>query len=342
MHAVRAFCHRKNISFSLQRYGIDAMGGMAAGLFASLILGLILKTIGQGLDLAFLQSFGARAMGCAGACIGIGTAYGLKAPPFVLFASAITGMAGMADGGPAGAFVAAVVGAECGKLVSGETKLDILLTPAATLLTGLAVAAAVGPAVGSAMKGLGSLIMWATAMQPVPMGIVVSVVMGMVLTLPISSAALAIMLGLGGIAAGAATVGCSCQMVGFAVMGWRANGLGGLVSVGIGTSMLQMPNIVRNPRIWLPPTLASAVLGPFVTTLFPMTNVPEGAGMGTSGLVGQVGTFASMGTDARVWLLVLAFHVVLPALLTLLFAALCKKRGWFSDDDLRLPGQAGA
>lgn len=333
---MRAFLRKKDIRFSLQRYGINALGGMAAGLFASLILGLILKTIGQGLDVAFLQSFGARAMGCAGACIGVGTAYGLKAPPFVLFASVITGMAGMADGGPAGAFVAAVLGVECGKLVSGETKLDILVTPAVTLLVGLAVASAVGPAVGSTMRALGDVIMWATAMQPVPMGILVSVIMGMVLTLPISSAALAIMLGLGGIAAGAATVGCSCQMVGFAVMGWRANGLGGLVSVGIGTSMLQMPNIVRNPRIWIPPTLASAVLGPFVTTLFPMTNVPEGAGMGTSGLVGQVGTFASMGSSLYVWLLVIAFHIVLPAALTLLFAAIGKKCGWFTDGDLSL------
>ena len=336
MADVRAFLQRKNIVFSLQRYGIDALGGMAAGLFASLILGLILKTMGQGLGLTFLQTFGAKAMACAGACIGIGVAHGLKAPALVLFASAVTGMAGMADGGPAGAFVAAVIGVECGKLVNGETKLDIFITPAATLLTGLAVATAVGPAVGSAMKGLGSLIMWATTMQPIPMGVIVSVVMGMVLTLPISSAALAIMLALGGIAAGAATVGCSCQMVGFAVMGWRVNGLSGLVSVGVGTSMLQMPNIVRNPRIWIPPTLASAVLGPLVTTLFPMTNIPEGAGMGTSGLVGQVGTFASMGSGVEVWLLVLAFHIVLPAVLTLLFANVCKRLGRFTDGDLSL------
>jgi uncharacterized membrane protein len=233
--------------------------------------------------------------------------------------------------------VAAVVGAEFGKMVSKETKVDILVTPAVTIITGVLAGMLIGPGISSLMTGLGKWIMWATELHPIPMGIFVSMLMGMVLTLPISSAALAIMLGLGGLAAGAATVGCSTQMVGFAVASYRENGWGGLISQGLGTSMLQMPNIVKNPLIWVPPTLASAVLGPFATTVFRMENVPIGAGMGTSGLVGQFGTVEAMGASPAVFVKMLVLHIVAPAIITLLFSGYMRRKGWIKEGDMRLP-----
>lgn len=313
--SIKKLLKRKNIEFTIQRYGVDALGSMALGLFASLIIGLIFKTAGTELGIEAFVEIGTLAMAMSGPCIGVAVAWGLKAPALVLFASAVTGMAGYQAGGPAGAFVAAVLGAEFGKLISGETGLDIILTPALTLIVGVCAGFLVGPVIADFMKGLGKLIMTATEMQPIPMGIFVSVIMGITLTLPISSAAIAIMLDLGGIAAGAATVGCCCHLVGFAVAGYKDNGPSGLISLGLGCSMLQLPNIIKNPKIWIGPILTSALLGPFVTALFPMQNLPEGAGMGSSGLVGQISTFAAMGTGVDVWILIAVFHFILPALL---------------------------
>lgn len=331
-----SFLKRKNIEFSLKRYGIDALGAMALGLFASLIVGTILEVIGQQAGLAFLVDYGQRAKAMMGPAIGVAVAYGLGAPPLVLFASTVTGAAGAQLGGPAGSFIAAVIGAEFGKAVSKETKVDIIVTPATTIILGVAAGVLVGPPIGAFMKWLGVVIMIATEMAPIPMGILVSVVMGMVLTLPISSAALAVMLELGGLAAGAATVGCATQMIGFAVSSYKENGVGGLISQGLGTSMLQVPNIVRNPLIWVPPTLASAILGPLATTVLPMENVPIGAGMGTSGLVGQFGTIEAMGLSAGVLMKIGLLHFLLPAVLTLVIAEFMRKQGWIKFGDMKL------
>lgn len=333
---MKAFLATRNIEFSLRRYGIDALNAMALGLFGSLIVGLILKTVGSWLGLDWLSQAGTQAQAAMGAAIGTAVAYALKAPPLVLFASAATGTAGAALGGPVGCFIAAAIGAEAGKLVSKTTPLDIILTPAATLLAGIAAAQFVGPFIAAAMTSVGSFIMWAVELQPFLMSIIVAVLMGMLLTLPVSSAAVAIALSLSGLAAGAATVGCCAQMVGFAVMGWRENRWSGLLSQGLGTSMLQMPNIVKNPRIWIPPTLAGAILAPIATLGFGMANIPSGAGMGTSGLVGQVGTINAMGNAPTIWLAIALLHFVLPALLTIMIAAPLRKIGWIKEGDLKL------
>ena len=332
----QSFLQRKNIVFSLHRYGIEALGAMALGLFSSLIVGLILKVIGDKTGIKLLTDYGLQAMAMMGPAIGVAVAFGLKAPPLVLFASTITGMAGAKLGGPAGCFVAAVIGAEFGKLVSKETKVDIIITPMVTIITGVATGVFIGPTINSMMVALGALIMKATELQPIPMGILVSVLMGLILTAPISSAAVAMMLKLGGLAAGAATVGCADQMVGFAVASYRENGWGGLVSQGLGTSMLQVPNIVRNPRILIPPTLAGAILGPIATTIWPMTNIPAGAGMGTSGLVGQFGTFEAMGMTGGVMFKVVMLHFILPAILTILISEYMRKTGWIKYGDMKL------
>ncbi len=338
--ALIKFLKKKNIQFTAKRYFIDALGSMAMGLFASLIVGLILQTIGRELGINFLDEIGTTAISMMGPAIGIAVAHGLGAPPLVLFASAITGMAGAAAGGglagPAGAFVAAVIGAEFGKVVSKETKVDIIVTPAVTIIAGIAAANLVGPGVGWFMRELGQLIMTATELHPIPMGVIVAVIMGLALTAPISSAALAIMFGLGGPAAGAATVGCAAQMVGFAVASYKENGTSGLISQGLGTSMLQIANIVRNPWILLPPTLAGALLGPLATTIFQMENLPAGAGMGTSGLVGQIITVRAMGSSPQVLTAILLLHFLLPALLAYSASVFLRKKGLIKDGDYRL------
>lgn len=334
--AIRRFLAERNIEFSLRRYGIDALNMMALGLFGSLICGLILKSIGGWLDLPWLAEVGKQAQTAMGAAIGAGVAFALKAPPLVLLASTATGLAGAALGGPVGCFIAAAAGAEAGKLVSKTTPVDIILTPSATLLAGMAAAQFVGPFTAEMMTRIGGMIAAAVVWQPVWMGMAVAVLMGMLLTLPVSSAAIAIALSLDGAAAGAATVGCCAQMIGFAVMGFRENGVGGLLSQGLGTSMLQMPNIVRNPKIWLPPIAASAVLGPLAVVGFNMSNIPTGAGMGTSGLVGQVGTLAAMGNAPSVWLAIALLHFILPAVLVLLIAWPMRKKGWIREGDLKL------
>ena len=331
-----SFLRRKNIEFSLKRYGIDALGAMTLGLFSSLIVGLILKVMGEQLGVPFLVECGLKAMSMMGPAIGVAVAYGLQAPPLVLFASTITGMAGAELGGPAGCFVAAVVGAEFGKIVSKETKVDIIVTPVVTIIAGVAIGIFVGPKINYFMVWLGDLIMRATELRPIPMGILVSMIMGLVLTAPISSAALAIMLNLGGVAAGAATVGCCAQMVGFAVASYRENGWGGLISQGLGTSMLQVPNIIKHPLILIPPTLTSMILGPLATTVLVMENIPAGAGMGTSGLVGQFGTIEAMGATADVFIKMGLLHIILPIIITLIISELMRKKGWIKFGDMKL------
>lgn len=341
---MKEFLKRKDIEFSAKRYFNDALSAMALGLFSSLLIGLIIKTLGeQTTNLigdnpvsAFLIETGGIAMGLMGPAIGVAVAWGLKAPPLVLFASVVTGSMGAALGGPAGAFLAAAIGAEFGKAVSKETKVDILVTPATTLIAGMISAKVFGPAIGALMTGLGKIIMAATELQPFLFGIIVAVVVGLVLTAPISSAALCIMLDLSGLAAGAATVGCAAQMIGFAVVSYKENGIGGLVAQGLGTSMLQVSNIIRNPWIMLPPTLAGAIIGPLATVVFKMTNIPVGAGMGTSGLVGQIGTFTSMGFSLPVLMKVLLLHLVLPALLSILIYIPLKKAGKIKEGDYKL------
>lgn len=344
METIKAFLKRKDIEFSAKRYFNDALSAMALGLFASLLIGLIIKTIGEQTAVLFgentVSTFffdsGSTAMGLMGPAIGAAVAFGLKAPPLVLFASIITGGMG-AVGGPAGSFLAAAFGAEFGKAVSKETKVDIIVTPAVTILMGALAALLFGPMVNALMTGLGEIIKSATVMRPFTMGIIVSVIVGLVLTAPISSAALCIMLTLDGLAGGAATAGCCAQMVGFAVMTFKENGVGGLFAQGIGTSMLQVPNIIKNPWILVPPTLAAAITGPLATSkLFYMENVAAGSGMGTSGLVGQIGTFTAMGFSASVLVKVLILHFLLPAVLSVVFYKLLKMAGMIKDGDCRL------
>lgn len=325
-----------------QRYFVDAMSNMALGLFSSLIIGLIISQFARIPGLQFLQSFAKMASAASpvvGAAIGVAIAYGMKVKPLVVFSSAISGALGYQFGGPVGAYLSAVVGAELGGLVAGRTPVDIVLVPIVTIVAGGAVAQLAGPAIGAGMSALGGFINTTTQLHPLPMGILVSLVMGLALTAPISSAAIAISLGLDGLAAGAAAVGCCVQMVGFAVQSYPDNGLGGLLSQGLGTSMLQFGNILKKPVIWLPPSLVSMVLGPVSTMVFQMPNNPIGAGMGTSGLVGQFGAWDSMrGAFAPLEALgVLALmHFLLPALLTWLVSMGFRKAGWIQPGDMKL------
>ena len=328
----------KIIKDIFKRYFIDAMSAMTLGLFASLIIGLIISQIARIPGLTSMQDSFFAPIGAVtgasspiiGSAIGVAIAWGLKTKPLVMFSSAITGAVGYTAGGPVGAYLGAVVGAEIGNLVAGKTKVDIIVTPITTIISGSIVGLLLGPYINDFMKLLGNFVNNATDLSPIPMGIIVAVVVGMVLTAPISSAALCIMIGIDGIAAGAAVVGCACQMIGFAVASFRDNGLGGLISQGLGTSMLQFPNIMRHPQIWIAPTLASAVLGPISTTLLKMTNTSLGAGMGTSGLVGQFGAFDAMAETygfVKTLIMVLVMHFVLPAILTLAFDFVLRKIG---------------
>jgi len=325
-----------------KRYMVDATSAMALGLFASLIIGLIISQLSKMPGLAFLATVTgvlAADSPVVGAAIGVAIAHGLKAPALVIYSCAASGAVGYAAGGPVGAYVGAVIGCELGGLVSKRTPVDIIVTPIVTIVGGGLVAGWFGPYVSQFMNWLGSIINTATAMAPLPMGIIVGVVVGMVLTLPISSAALCIMLGLSGLAGGAATAGCSAQMIGFAVISYCDNGFSGLISQGIGTSMLQVPNIMRNPRIWIAPTVASAVTGAVSSTIFRMTNIPAGAGMGTSGLVGQFGMYADMAPthgSTPVLLSMLFVHVVLPIVISLAVDAWTRKIGWVKKGDMKI------
>lgn len=337
----KEFVRSKNIEISIQRYLIDALSYMALGLFSSLLIGTIFNTIGDKFGITlFTDVINPLAKQVTGPAIAVAISYGLQAPPLVMFSSALVGACGNELGGPVGAFIATVISVECGKFISKETKIDILLTPALTILVGVLIAQFVGPGVSSFMSAFGNIIMSATDMQPVLMGALVASMVGIALTLPISSAAICMMLSLGGLAGGAATVGCCCQMVGFAVMSYKENGVGGLVAQGLGTSMLQMPNIIKNWKIWIPPTLASVIIGPLSTTVFKLENIPIGSGMGTSGLVGQFGTVTAMQasgtTGISMWVGILLLQFVLPAVLTLLISSVMRKKGLIKDGDLKI------
>ncbi|MBQ2273358.1 MAG: PTS sugar transporter subunit IIC [Clostridia bacterium] len=325
----------------LKRYFVDALGAMALGLFSSLIIGLIISQFAKIPGLSVLNEIAAvvKSDGVVGAAIGVAVSWGLKVKPLTMFSSAAVGAVGYLAGGPVGAYIAAVVGAELGNILAGKTKIDIVVTPLITIITGGLVGIFVGPYVSRFMTAFGALVNNATELAPIPMGIVISVLVGLALTAPISSAALCIMIGLDGIAAGAACVGCCCQMVGFAVASWRDNGLGGALSQGLGTSMLQFSNIVRRPIIWLAPTLASAILGPVSAAVLKMTNTPQGAGMGTSGLVGQFGAYDAMGGTMSFWMFlveILLMHFLLPAALTLFFDAAFRKLNWVRKGDMKI------
>lgn len=332
-----SFLHKKGVELSLKTYFVTALSYMALGLFSSLIIGLIIRTVGQQIPmLDFLVPMGQQAMDLMGPAIGVAVAYGLKAPRLVLFSAVITGAAGAALGGPAGSFIAALISTEVGKIVSQETKLDIIVTPFVTIASGYTIATTIGPIIDSGMTYFGKLIMWAVDSQPFVMGILVALLMGLALTAPISSAAIAFMLGLEGLAAGAATVGCAAQMIGFATSSYRENGISGFVALGIGTSMLQIGNIVKNPIILIPPTVAGMVLAPFATIVFQMVNNPAGAGMGTSGLVGQIMTFTGMGFSWDVAIGVLLLHFIGPAIISLLLSEWLRKIGLIKLGDMKI------
>ena len=359
---MKEFLKRKDIEISLKRYGVQALGAMAQGLFCSLLIGTILNTLGAQLHLPFLTetvatvggieyTVGGLASAMSGPAMAIAIGYALKSPPLVLFSLATVGFAANAlggAGGPLAVLFVAIIAAEVGKAVAGETKIDILVTPLVTIGVGIALSALLAPALGKAAMSFGSLIMWATNQQPFIMGILVSAVVGIALTLPISSAAICAALGLTGLAGGAAVAGCCAQMVGFAVMSYPENKVGGLISQGIGTSMLQMGNIIKNPRIWIAPIVTSMITGPVATCVFKMemNGTPVSSGMGTCGFVGQIGVYsgwvndvasgaksAITGTD---WLGLILICFVLPAVLCPVINLFCRKAGWVKDGDLKL------
>lgn len=333
------FLDRKKVNISFKTYFIDAMGAMAYGLFASLLVGTILNTIGQEFNIEFLsKTLWPIVQAATGPAIAVSIAYSLNAPDLVLFSSAVVGVAGYQLGGPIGVFISTIFAVEFGKLISKETKIDIVLTPVVTVLVGAIIATFIGPYIQAMMVAIGNAIMAATKQQPLIMGIIVSVAMGMILTLPISSAAICIMLGLSGLAGGAATVGCCANMIGFAVISYKDNGFEGLLAQGIGTSMLQMPNIIRKPVIWLPSIVASAILGPISTIIFKMENTPLGSGMGTCGFVGQIGTLNAMESISKgtVMLNMALLHFILPAIISYVVYLILKNKGIIKDGDMKL------
>ena len=359
---MKAFLKRKDIEISLKRYGIDALGAMAQGLFCSLLIGTIINTFGAQLNIGFLMqtvatvggvsyTVGGMASAMSGPAMAIAIGYALKCPPLVLFSMTTVGFAANAlggAGGPLAVLFIAIIAAEFGKAVSKETKVDILVTPLVTIGVGMFLSWLIAPPLGKAAMWVGNLIMWATELQPFLMGILVSVIVGVALTLPISSAAICAALGLVGLAGGAAVAGCCAQMIGFAVISFRENKVGGLVSQGLGTSMLQMGNIVKNPRVWIAPTLASAITGPIATCVFrmEMNGAAISSGMGTCGLVGPLGVYTgwindvASGAKAAVtgmdWLGLVLICLVLPAVLSLAIHALVRKMGWVKDGDLKI------
>ncbi len=333
-----SFLRSKGVSLSPKDYFVTALSYMALGLFSSLLIGLIIKTMGEQLEVASFVEMGQFAMDpkIVGAAIGVAVAYSLKAPPLVLFSAVFAGAFGGMMGGPAGSYVTVLIATELGKIVYRVTKIDIIVVPFVVFMVGYYVATFVGTPINNLMVSLGTLINWATEQQPFVMSIVVATVMGLALTAPISSAAIAFMLGLDGLAAGAAVVGCSAQMIGFATISYRENGVSGLIAQGLGTSMLQIGNIVKNPLILVPPTLAGVVSAPVAIGVFRMTNNEAGAGMGTSGLVGQFMAFETMGFSVNTFVLVLMFHIVLPAAISLLIFYFMNRKGWIKRGDLLL------
>ena len=353
MGQISAFLKKKNIVISAKRYGVDALGAMAQGLFCSLLIGTILNTLGTQLGLPFLVTVGGYASAMSGAAMAVAIGYALQAPPLVLFSLVTVGYACNAlggAGGPLAVLFVAIIAAEVGKAVSKETRVDILVTPIVTILAGLGASWIIAPPIGGAASAFGQLIMRTTELQPFFMGVLVSVLVGIALTLPISSAAICAALGLTGLAGGAAVAGCCANMVGFAVLSFRENRWGGLVSQGLGTSMLQMGNIVKNPRIWLPAILTSAITGPLATCVFHLEmNDPASAvasGMGTCGMVGPIGVYTGWVNDVATgakaaitafdWAGMILICFVLPAVLTWLFGLFFRRIGWIKEGDLKL------
>jgi len=339
----------KTIKTLLKRWFVDATGAMALGLMASLVVGVYFQQLSNIKVLSFLAplvNMASPKSPVIGAAVGVAIAYALKKRPLVIYASAVTGaigyMAGAGMGGPVGAYVGALVGAEIGGLVAGKTKLDIVLTPFVTILAGGMVGHLAGPGIGAFMLSLGDVINAATLLQPVLMGIVIAAIMSLAITSPISSAALAISLGLSGLAAGAATTGCCCAMIGFAVISFRDNGVEGLIAQTVGTSKVQLPNVLRKPVVWIPTTAAALVLGPLATTLFGMENNPVGAGMGGSGFVGQINTYITMAGSQPGWLIILKIAVIqyiLPAAASFAVYAWMRKKSIIRDGDMKFTAQ---
>lgn len=349
--SIKEFLKKKNVEISAKKYGIDAMGAMAQGLFASLLVGTILDTIGTQLSMEWLTQIGGFAKSVCGPAMAISIAYALGAPMLVMFSLAAVGYAANSlggAGGPLAVLIVSIIATEIGKIISKTTKIDILVTPIVTICVGGLLSEIFAPHIGYIASSLGNAIMWATNQQPLIMGALVSVIVGIALTLPISSAAICAALGLTGLAGGAAVAGCCAQMIGFAVMSFKENRWGGLLAQGIGTSMLQMGNIVKNPKIWIPPILTSLITGPVATCLFKleMNGTPVSSGMGTCGFVGQIGVYSGWitdienGTKAAITLFdifgLFLISFVLPIILTLFFAHIFRKIGWIKEDDLKL------
>lgn len=345
------FLRKKDIIFSAKRYGIEALSAMAQGLFASLLIGTIVSTVGTQFGIEIFIKIGDFAKSASGSAMAVSIGYALKSPTLVLFSLVAVGQASNTlggAGGPLAVLVITIISCELGKAVSKETKIDILVTPLVTILSGGILSILVAPYIGYIASGFGQIVMWATNLQPFLMGIVISVVMGIALTLPISSAAICAALGLTGLAGGAALAGCCAQMVGFAVMSFKENGVSGLISQGIGTSMLQMGNIVKNPKIWIPPILTSAITGPIATCIFnlQMNGTAVSSGMGTCGFVGQIGVYTGWLNDIQkglknnitsfdvIGLLLISF--VLPAILTYVLGEIFRKKGYIKENDLKL------
>lgn len=340
------FLAKKDVVISLKRYGVDALSAMAQGLFASLLIGTIIGTLGEQLNLEYLVDIGNYAKGVTGSAMAVAIGYALKTPPLVLFSLAAVGSATNSLGGAGGPFavlIVSIIAAEIGKLISKETKVDIIVTPAVTIIVGIGLAMLTAPTIGNIASSIGFAIMWATELQPFLMGVIVSVIVGITLTLPISSAAICAGLGLTGITGGAALAGCCAQMVGFAVISFKENGVGGLLSLGIGTSMLQMPNIIKNPKIWIPSIVASAITGPIATCIFKleMNGAAVASGMGTCGLVGQLGVYTGWVSNNYQanwfdWLGLLAISFILPAIISYAVSIVLRKMGWIKENDLLL------
>lgn len=350
---MKSFLERKNIQITLKRYGIDALSAMAQGLFCSLLIGTIFNTLGNQFGIKLFSqpiindlTIGGFASAMSGPAMATAIGYALQSPPLVLFSLITVGYATNTlggAGGPLAVFFVSIVASELGKLVSKETKVDIILTPLVTIVSGVVFASLFAPMIGNAAMKLGELIMIATKLQPFLMGIIVSVLVGIALTLPISSAAICAALSLTGLAGGAAVAGCCAQMIGFAVISFKENGIGGLISQGIGTSMLQMSNIVKNPKIWIAPILTSAITGPIATCLFQLEmNGPAiSSGMGTCGLVGQIGVYTGwLNTKTTItmydWFSLIMISFILPALLSLMINSVLKKIGWVKEGDMKL------
>ena len=350
-NGIKEFLKKKDVNISAKRYGIDALGAMAQGLFASLLIGTIISTIGQQFGIEVLVTIGGYASKAMGPAMAIAIGFALNAPAFVLFSLAAVGAAAAelgGAGGPLAVYVVTIFAAELGKLVSKETKVDILVTPAVTVISGVLLSMWWAPTIGAAASSLGKAIMWATTQQPFIMGIVISVLVGMALTLPISSAAICAALSLTGLAGGAAVAGCCANMIGFAFMSFRENRWGGLVSQGIGTSMLQMPNIVKNPLIWIPPIITSAITGPLATCVFhmEMNGAAVASGMGTCGLVGQIGVYSgwlndiASGAKAAItpmdWAGLVLICFIIPAVISTVICEMMRGMGMIKKDDLKL------